>query len=117
MRPFKFILILICGALVVIGVVAASNPLRRSEEKIAIWLQAQTPLGSSPAEVIAYAQERKWYHPDHQGSDGRTQGEYVRGELGEYWSVPFMTYVTVFWEFDSSSRLVRVRIWKTTDSI
>ena len=105
--------IAVCG---VIAVVFASNPLRRSEEGISVWLETQTPLGSSREAVIAYAQKKKWYDSYMQGSDGKTRGEFVRGELGEYRTI-FVTSVTVFWEFNSASRLERIRVWKTVDAL
>jgi hypothetical protein len=99
-----------------IGIASARNPLRRSEEQISTWLQEQTPLGSSREFVITYAEKKKWYDPRAQGSDGKTSENYVRGELGNYRTI-FVTSVTVFWEFDSASRLVRVRVWKTVDAL
>jgi hypothetical protein len=106
----------IIAAIITVVAILAANPLRRSEEKIGVWLEAQTPLGSSPAEVIAYAQKKNWPVKRNQGSDGRTRGEFVRGEVGEYRTV-FVTSVTVFWEFDSTSRLEKIRVWKTVDAL
>jgi hypothetical protein len=108
-------------ALVTIGLVlgglVVANPLRRSEAGVSSWLAKRTPLGSSEEQVRAVAHQHGWYNPNLQGSDGLTSGPYIRGELGRYWSVPFYTYVTVFWEFDSSNHLANIRIWKTTDGI
>jgi len=95
----------------------ASNPLRRSEAGIRHWLEKTTPLGSTLSEVQATATKRGWYNARLQGSDGRTTGTYLRGELGEYQGLPFHTYVTVFWEFDSTDRLANIRIWKTVDAL
>ena len=109
---------IICGMAVVAAAMAitvVSNPLRRSEERIGAWLQTQTPLGSSRESVIAYAEKKKWYDPLAQGSDGKTGAIYVRGELGDYRTI-FVTSVTVFWEFDSRSRLETIRVWKTVDA-
>lgn len=111
--------LIIYGVVVVAAVivfVVASNPLRRSEESISAWLQAQTPLGSSRESVVAYAEKRKWYDSRAQGSDGKTGAIYIRGELGQYRTV-FVTSVTVFWEFDSKSRLDKIRVWKTVDAL
>jgi len=116
MRTKTLIVAGLIAAAAVIVIVMALNPLRRSEEKIGIWLQAQTPLGSSRESVIKYAERMNWYNPRAQGSDGKIRGPYVRGELGEYRTI-FVTSVTVFWEFDSSSRLAGIRIWKTVDAI
>jgi hypothetical protein len=100
----------------IVGFIAASSPLRKSEDDIRAWLETQTPIGSSLESVISYAQKQKWYDARAQGSDGETGPIYVRGELGEYGLV-FATSVTVFWEFDSMSRLERIRIWKTVDAL
>ena len=101
----------------ILGGLTVANPLRRPEAGVSSWLAKRTPLGSSWERVRDVAQQHGWYNPNLQGSDGRTSGPYIRGELGRYWSVPFYTYVTVFWEFDSSNRLANIRIWKTVDSI
>ena len=94
-----------------------SNPLRRSETSIRQWLEKTTPLGSSLTDVRATATQHGWYDANSQGSDGHTTGTYIRGELGDYHGFPFMTSVTVFWEFDAGNRLANIRIWKTTDGI
>lgn len=53
--------------------------------------------------------------PPPRGSDGRTRGPYLRGELGRYgW--PMQTSVTVFWEFDAESKLARTRLRQTVDT-
>jgi hypothetical protein len=95
----------------------AFNPLRRPEASIQQWVEKATPLGSSLTDVRAIATQRGWYNANIQGSDGHTTGTYIRGELGDYWSIPFVTQVTVFWEFDASNRLVKIRIWKTTNGL
>jgi hypothetical protein len=95
----------------------ASNPLRRTEPSVRHWLEKTTPLGSSLADVQATATKRGWFDARLQGSDGRTTGTYLRGELGDYRGFPFRTSVTVFWEFDASNRLSDIRIWKTTDGL
>ena len=107
----------LAAIVLVLGGCAVANPLRRSQTAISSWLAKRTPLGSSSETVRAVAQQHGWYNPNLQGSDGHTSGPYIRGELGRYWSVPFYTYVTVFWEFDSSNHLANVRIWKTTDAL
>jgi len=102
------------GASFVISVLLF-NPLRRPDAGVRAWLLNRMPLGSSSQEVRAYAEKQGWFNVNRQGSDGHTSGTYIRGELGRYRSIRFYTYVTVFWEFDSSNRLAEIRIWKTTD--
>jgi hypothetical protein len=113
-RAFIISAVTVVCAITVAG--CALNPLRRSEEGIAAWLEAQTPLGTSRESVVSYAEKKKWFNPRLQGSDGKTRGDYVRGEIGEYRTI-FVTSVTVFWEFDSTSRLERIRVWKTVDAL
>jgi hypothetical protein len=115
-RKLLFLSIAVAIALVVIvGCGMFNNPLRQSEAGVRDWMLKQTPLGTTSQEVRSIAEHHGWFNPNLQGSDGHTSGPYLRGELGRYWSVPFYTYVTVFWEFDSSNRLANIRIWKTTD--
>ncbi len=111
------ILIAIVSCLVAVAVFAACSPLRRSEASVRHWLEKTTPLGSSLSDVQAIARKRGWYDARHQGSDGRTAGTYLRGELGDYQGFPFRTSVIVFWEFNASNRLADIRIWKTTDGL
>ena len=114
-RVKLFIAFVVC----VVGFVGchALNPLRRSDLLVRRWLEKTTPLGSSLAEVQATATRHGWYDARAQGSDGHTTGTYIRGELGDYQGLPFRTYVTVYWEFDTSNRLADIRIWKTTDGL
>jgi len=112
--------ILLCGVgivSVIVTLVLFSNPLRKSNSNIQAWLQEKTPLGMSYLEVKKEIEIEGWFNPNSQGSDGKTPKIYLRGELGRYLSVPFFTYVTVFWEFDQDNRLRNIRIWKTTDAL
>ena len=117
MHAKKIISLSACVILCAWLVVVASNPLRRSEHSVSQWLQKQTPLGSSVDDVRVYAEKKGWFATWAQGSDGRTRGKFIRGELGSYRTIVFATFVTVFWEFDSQSKLERIRIWKTVDGI
>ena len=115
-RKIKIAIVL--GIAVLLGIFASNialNPLRRSDPAIRQWLEKTTPLGSTLAEVQATAAKRGWYNPNSQGSDGKTKGTYLRGELGHYQEF-FRTSVTVFWEFDPNNRLANIRIWKTMDA-
>lgn len=94
---------------------ALRSPLRGDDAAVAAWVEARIPLGTSLAEARARATQRGWYRADAQGSDGRTRGPYLRGELGRYgWLT--QTVVTVFWEFDAEGRLARTRLWRTGDA-
>lgn len=117
----KLLICFITIALVALVIAVSSwlftNPLRRPDSQVRDWLLKQTPLGSTSQEVRAVAERHGWFDANLQASDGHTFGPYLRGELGRYWSAPFYTYVTVFWEFDGNNRLAVVRIWKTTDAL
>lgn len=118
MRKKRLFIIAAMAVAALLCVAWFSNPLRRPDASIRAWLLKRTPLGVSSEEVRGVAERHGWSCSDmQQGSDGRTSGPYLRGELGEYWSVPFYTSVTVFWSFDSSNRLTDLRIWKTTDGL
>lgn len=95
--------------------IAWTDPLRRSDAGVESWVLKRTPLGSTVLEVRDVATAQGWFDPNLQASDGRTTGEYLRGSLGDYWSIPFMTNVTVFWNFDEVGKLSSVRVWRTTD--
>lgn len=121
----------VAGLALVIAVLA-SNPLRRSEGSIERWLEKQTPLGISAAEVQAIAMKRGWCeHPAalcdrrillDRSLDGSRRARsadaryFVRGELGSHQGLPWRGYVTAFWEFDGAERLVAVQAWKTWDT-
>lgn len=92
-----------------------SNPLRRPEQSIRNWLEKTTPLGSSLTEVRVTASQPGWYDARFQGNDGCSTDNYIRGELGEYQGLPFITSVSVFWEFDENDQLANIRIWKNRD--
>ncbi len=95
------------------------NPLRRSDAGVEKWVAKQTPLGCSKVEVEAVARKRGWsFHSGPGGYDGpwNLPGPYIRGELGEYQGLPFVTSVTAFWEFDTKDRLTNIRIWRTRDA-
>lgn len=95
--------------------VATRSPLRRDDPALAAWVESRIPPGTALAEARARALHHGWYRATAQGSDGRTRGPYLRGELGHYgW--PTKTSVTVFWEFDAEGRLARTRLWRTVDA-
>lgn len=112
------VVIIVCG--LAVAVFLASNPLRRSDAAIAHWIERMTPMGSSLSDVEAVVVTRGWFRyreRDKQDGYWRFNEEYIRGEIGEYQGLPFRTSVTVFWEFNSADRLVKIRIWKTRDGL
>lgn len=131
----KLAAILGVAGLALVIAVLASNPLRRSEESIERWLEKQTPLGISAAEVQAIAMKRGWCeHPAAARCEGgripldRSLGSsrrarsadasyFIRGELGSYQGLPWRGYVTAFWEFDGAERLVAIQAWKDWDTL
>jgi hypothetical protein len=104
-------------ALTAMLIAVVTNPLRKPETSIKLWLQEKTPLGTSLTNVQRTIDSEGWYNPKHQGSDGYAPEIYLRGELGGYWGFPFYVSVTVFWEFDKDRILRNVRILKTVDGV
>lgn len=102
-----------------IGIILYSNPLRRSDAGVRRWLEKTTPMGSSLSQVEGIAFKRDWPVSHHIGRprDEAPHGTYLQGQLGRYWSVPFYTYVTVFWSFDTNNFLTHISVWKTTDGL
>ena len=97
-----------------------SNPLRRSDAGVRRWMERKTPMGSSLRNVEALAFKSGWpvrYHFGRPPIDQAHYGTYLQGNLGRYWSVPFFTYVTVFWCFDTNNHLTDIQVWKTTDGL
>ncbi len=114
----KYIAGSIVGVISLVMIITvATNPLRKSGPKLQLWLQNKTPIGMTFSEVLHEISTKGWFNPKLQGSDGKTPKIYLRGELGRYWSVPFFTYVTVFWEFGQDNRLNNIRVWKTVDGL
>jgi hypothetical protein len=107
------------------------SPLRWSEASIRASLLKQTPLGSSSGQVRGFVMAQGWLDRNYIGNRGFLKTEIgvpvvqeravgatsIRGELGHYQSVPFQTYVTAFWGFDTNDQLIDVWVWKTTDGL
>ena len=73
----KYMSIAVVG--VVIGILSvttvisvATNPLRKSETDIQLWLQNKTPLGMPFFKVLREIEAAGWFDPNMQGSDGNT---------------------------------------------
>ena len=112
--------ILIVGGIAVAVLVTAwmaSNPLRRSDASVRAWLLTKTPLGSSRAEVRAVLEQQGWQEARfHQTRPSPAADPFLGGEIGSYQGFPWYTSVRALWEFDSSDRLVDIRIQRVMDS-
>ena len=96
---------------------AASNPLRGSPAQIRAFVQLQTPLGASLADVSERVKKEKWDSPRAQEMFSETKGSSIQGMIGEYQGFPFVTWVFVSWEFDSTSKLREIRVSKVSDAL
>src|SRR5262245_7884014 len=112
MRFSRIVLLALATVLAVAVFLTARNPLRRSDALVRAWLIEETPLGSSSERVRTVAKARGWFDPFRQRGDAACYGPYIRGELGRYWTGGTYVYVSAIWEFDSSNRLIHVRIRK-----
>ena len=105
---------LLFSALAIVAVALSawffSSPLRRPESSIRASLLRSTPLGSSSHEVRAFVKSQGWT----EGPVGVTS---IQGDLGHYRSLPFQTYVTALWSFDTDDHLIDVRVEKTVDGL
>jgi len=102
--------------------------LHRPESSIRASLLRSTPLGSTTQEVRTFVERQGWLDRNYIGDAGfLKQGTRapavvvgatsIRGELGHYQSMPFQTYVTAFWGFDTNDHLIDVWVWKTVDGL
>lgn len=127
MTTRRLFLLALLLALALPALVVISNPLRRSEGHIKDRLLAATPWGTSMGEVENYVRDQGWeiaYVSMNYGFlDQRvspaieTGKKSIRVELGDYQSIPFRAYVTVFWGFNEQSELTDIWVWKTLDAL
>lgn len=114
-------LVTICA----LGVLLGFMPFRliRPANSIRAGLLAETPIGSSVANVQAYL-TRHGLSGSHSSAGYLNQNRRppeivgsssIRANLGDYW-LPFVTNVTASWGFDDSGNLVDIWVWKTTDA-
>ncbi len=115
-RHFIFIVAVI-GIAAVIVVRIALDPLRQSDAKLRAWLLNKTPLGASSNEVLMSVKMHGWYTDGYKSTLPRPATDpFIAGELGGYQGIPWYTFVSAFWEFDSSNRLADIRIRRVVDS-
>ena len=92
------------------------------------YLLSKTPLGRHITDVREFVSTREWdvaYDSETHGfldqrdpANLSTVGSMsIRAEVGTYWGIPFLTYVTVFWGFDADGKLIDIWVWKTRDVI
>ena len=86
----------------------------------------ETPLESHISDVREFVSTREWevaYDSETHGFlDQREPGDLstvgsmsIRAQVGSYWGIPFLTYVTVFWGFNGDGKLIDIWVWKTRD--
>ncbi len=113
--------VILVAALAVVGFAIAarvgSNPLRQPDADLRAWLLTKTPLGSSSNEVRTAIERLGWYTDGYATTQPRPgRDPFIAGELGGYQGFPWYTFVSAFWEFDSSNRFVDIRIRRIIDS-
>ena len=117
MRRIYFMLVGGIAVAVLVTAWLASNPLRRSDASVRAWLLIKTPLGSRCADVRAVLEHHGWQDDRIQQTLPRPAADpFLGGEVGSYQGFPWHTSVRAFWEFDSSDRLVDIRIQRILDS-
>ncbi len=94
------------------------DSLLRPETAIRQSVLRSTPLGSTSAEVRAFATRKGWLVARYAGNTGYVNdgGDVVgvtsvSGNLGDLGPMN----VSAFWGFDSQDRLIDVRVWRTLD--
>ena len=118
-------------ALIVVAFASGcSLGLRRDAKKIEASLLQLTPLGSTPEAVLQVVQKKGWRTSGYNPNSGYLNQErgyhgldivgvsHIQASLGDYYAFPLgTTNATAFWGFDESRRLIRVWVWKTTDTL
>jgi hypothetical protein len=112
---------------VLLGVVAWTNPLLRSEAHIQQWVLRKAPLGSSVADVKALIEREGWklnyvWRGTNLDANPRNY-PYVRGGhiigayFGHYQGFPWRADVDAFWGFDENERLIDFHVRKGYDTL
>jgi hypothetical protein len=118
--PMRWKLVIAVLSMIAVGalsIAVASNPLRKSDVELRAWLLAKTPLGSSMADVRSLLDRHGWHDARFQQRRPLPATEpFLGGDIGSYQGLPWHTSVRAFWEFDSSNRLVNIRIERILDS-
>ena len=116
-RRHVFLIVAVIGVAAIIVLRMASDPLRQSDAKLRAWLLTRTPLGASSNEVLMTVKSHGWYTDGFKSTLPRPATDpFIAGDLGGYQGLPWYTFVSVFWEFDSNNRLVGIRIRRIHDS-
>ena len=121
---------IVCVILLLILVILAFiflNPLRRSREAINQELANVTPIGISYFEAAEKLQARFGNIKKNEKTGFFLQEiahqevigtKSIQVHLGDYYHFPIgITSVEAFWGFDDAGKLIRIWVWKTTDSI
>jgi hypothetical protein len=130
-KTLSLVAIVVAAALLGVTILA-SNPLRKSQTNLRAWILKQAPLGSSVSDVKAVIKSHGWAivaewrgKPSETSSESASfkdypgvKGEYfIQANLGRYQGVPFPITVDAHWGFDSTGRLVDLRIRKIANGI
>lgn len=117
MNTLRTFLWMLVGGFALIVVILGAwelTGLRRSEHSIRNTVIEITPLGSTPEFVLASVREHGWRINGHHYVSGGTSISASRDYRGFPYYI-LVSSVNVYWDFDSSGRLIEVRVSKTTD--
>lgn len=119
----KKIWLSLSAALLIIAFIVLSNPLRRSDKALHVWLLKCIPVGSGFERLQSVAKQKGWRinsvwdggKPDSDGG-GMDSAKVAWVYLGGYRNV-FHTDLDSFWAFDAAGRLVDVKTRRMTDAL
>jgi hypothetical protein len=105
-------------AIVVVNLIAARNPLRRSEDAIRQSILEKTPLGMSQQEVLRIIARERWFGQPASGGVGTPPTEKnISAQLGSYQGFPWSCRVDAYWSFDDQLRLSDVHVIRGCNSL
>jgi hypothetical protein len=114
--------------------IVSIGPLRKSQSDLKAWILKEVPLGSSVDQVKALIKGQGWkLLAEWHGNPGKVssdtaypsikdypgvKGEYfIHADLGSYQGIPFRVGVDAHWGFDSTGKLLDLRIRKMSEGL
>jgi hypothetical protein len=117
-RVIGLLVIAALFAVVVANIIAARNPLRRSEEEIRQSVLQKTPLGSSQQEVSRVIARGPWLgQPASGGVNTPATEKNISAQLGSYQGFPWSCRVDAYWSFDDQLNLTDVHVVRSCNSL
>ena len=117
-RVVVVLLSLAVFAIVVANLIAARNPLRRSEDEIRQSILQKTPLGTSQQDVLRVIAREPWLGQPAAGGVGTPATEKnISAQLGSYQGFPWFCRVDAYWSFDDQLKLEGVHVIRSCNSL